>query len=316
MNSTLWKIGLTLSLAIGSLVSTHARTDCPPVPQEPTPQQMADGFRDARDRGAMWTITKDGRTSHLYGTLHVGKMGWAFPGPKLMQVLRETQVLVLELDPTDPALPAEMKAASAQAGQLTLSAADQARLDAQADAACLPREALRPLHPLMQGITYTVLSARRDGLDPAFGQEFTLVGFARAQQRPIVSLETMTSQMSVLLPRDAAAARASFERMLGDLESGKGRTQLLRISEAWSRGDLQLLESLEALCDCQPTPEEREFARLINDARNPHLARRIAEEHAKGRPILAAVGILHMTGPQAVTTLLEQQGFEVKRVSY
>lgn len=294
MNSTLWKIGLTLSLAIGSLVSTHARTDCPPVPQEPTPQQMADGFRDARDRGAMWTITKDGRTSHLYGTLHVGKMGWAFPGPRLMQVLRETQVLVLGLDPTDPALPAQM----------------------QADAACSPREALRPLHPLMQGITYTVLSARRDGLDPAFGQEFTLVGFARAQQRHIVSLETMTSQMSVRLPRDAAAARASFERMLGDLASGKGRTPLLRISEAWSRGDLQLLESLEAPCDCQPTPEERQFARLINDARNPHLARRIAEQHAKGRPILAAVGILHMTGPQAVTTLLEQQGFEVKRVSY
>ncbi|MFM8766775.1 MAG: TraB/GumN family protein [Rubrivivax sp.] len=50
--------------------------------------------------------------------------------------------------------------------------------------------------------------------------------------------------------------------------------------------------------------------------RNPHLARRIAEEHGKGRTVLAAVGLLHMAGPKAITTLLEQQDFEVKRVPY
>jgi uncharacterized protein YbaP (TraB family) len=233
-----------------------------------------------------------------------------------MQALREAQALAIELDPTDPALQAEMQAASGLAGKVALSPADQARLDAQADAACVPREALRPLHPLMQGITYTILSARRDGLDPAYGQEFTLVGFARAQQRPITSLETVSSQMAVLMPRDAAAARTSFERMLSELESGKSRTHLVRISEAWAKGDLDVLGNLEALCACQPTQEEREFSRLLNDERNPHLVRRIAEEHAKGRPILAAVGILHMTGPKAVTTLLTQQGFEVRRVSY
>jgi uncharacterized protein YbaP (TraB family) len=313
---SLSRLVLALSLAAGWLVGAHARTDCPPVPQEPTQQQLAEGFRDARDRGALWTITKDGRTSYLYGTLHVGKMAWAFPGPKLMQALREAQALAIELDPTDPALQAEMQAASGLAGKVALSPADQARLDAQADAACVPREALRPLHPLMQGITYTILSARRDGLDPAYGQEFTLVGFARAQRRPITSLETVSSQMAVLMPRDAAAARTSFERMLGELESGRSRAHLVRISEAWAKGDLDVLGNLEALCACQPTQEEREFSRLLNDERNPHLVRRIAEEHAKGRPILAAVGILHMTGPKAVTTLLTQQGFEVRRVSY
>jgi uncharacterized protein YbaP (TraB family) len=310
------RLTLVLSLAVGWLAGAHARTDCPPVPKEPTQQQLAAGFRDAKDRGAMWTITKDGRTSYLYGTLHVGKMAWAFPGPKLLQALRETQLLALELDPTDPALQAEMQTASGQAGKIALSPADQARLDAQADAACVPREALRPMHPLMQGVTYTILSARRDGLDPAFGQEFTLVGFARAQQRPVLSLETVAAQMAVLLPRDAAAARVSFERALADLESGKSRTQLVHISEAWAKGDLDMLGSLEALCACQPTQEEREFSRLLNDERNPHLTLRIAEEHAKGRPILAAVGILHMTGPKAITTLLAQQGFEVRRVSY
>jgi uncharacterized protein YbaP (TraB family) len=316
MTRSLSRLGAVLALSIAWLSGAHARTDCPPVPQPPTQEQLAEGFRTAKDRGAMWTVTKDGRTSYLYGTLHVGRMAWAFPGPKLLQALRDTQVLALELDPTDPNLQAEMQAVSAQAGKVTLSPADQSRLDAQADAACVPREALRPMHPVMQLVTYGILSARRDGLDPGFGQEFTLLGFARAQQRAIVSMESMTSQMTVLLPRDAASARASFERLLGDLETGKARTQIVRISEAWASGDMNLLGSLEALCACQPTQEEREFSRLINDDRNPHLARRIAEEHGKGRPVLAAVGILHMTGPKALTTLLAQQGFEVRRVSY
>jgi uncharacterized protein YbaP (TraB family) len=316
MTRSLSRLGAVLALSIAWLSGAHARTDCPPVPQPPTQEQLAEGFRTAKDRGAMWTLTKDGRTSYLYGTLHVGRMAWAFPGPKLLQALRDTQVLALELDPTDPNLQAEMQAVSAQAGKVTLSPADQSRLDAQADAACVPREALRPMHPVMQLVTYGILSARRDGLDPGFGQEFTLLGFARAQQRAIVSMESMTSQMTVLLPRDAASARASFERLLGDLETGKARTQIVRISEAWASGDMNLLGSLEALCACQPTQEEREFSRLINDDRNPHLARRIAEEHGKGRPVLAAVGILHMTGPKALTTLLAQQGFEVRRVSY
>lgn len=310
------RLGLMFGLAIGSLVSAQARSDCPPVPQEPSQQQLAQGLREARDRGALWTLARDGRTSYLYGTLHVGRMAWAFPGPKLLQALRETHTLALEIDPSDPSLQAQMQAASGQAGRVVLSAAEQSRLDAQIDAACLPRDALRQMHPVMKAITVGVLSGRRDGLDPAYGQEFTLVGFARAQQRPVVSLESMSLQMSVLLPRDAAGARARFESLLGDLESGKGRSQLLRVSEAWALGDLDALGSLETLCACQPTAEEREFSRLVNDERNPQLARRIAEEHAKGRPVLAAVGIMHMTGPKAVTTLLAEQGFEVRRVPF
>jgi uncharacterized protein YbaP (TraB family) len=126
----------------------------------------------------------------------------------------------------------------------------------------------------------------------------------------------MSAQMSALLPRHAEAARASFERLLGELESGKARAQLLRTSRAWAEGDLEAVGSLEVLCACQPTPKERELARRLNDERNPNLALRIASEHAKGRPILAAVGFLHMTGPKAITTLLAQQGFEVRRIPY
>ena len=91
MTRSLSRLGAVVALSIAWLSGAHARTDCPPVPQPPTQEQLAEGFRTAKDRGAMWTLTKDGRTSYLYGTLHVGRMAWAFPGPKLLQALRDTQ---------------------------------------------------------------------------------------------------------------------------------------------------------------------------------------------------------------------------------
>ncbi|MCZ8234768.1 MAG: TraB/GumN family protein [Inhella sp.] len=316
MKHTLRTTLSAIALSLGLFASAHAKTECPPVPQAPTQEQLADGMKNAKDRGALWRISKDGRTSYLFGTLHVGQMAWAFPGPKLMQALRETQVLAVEVDITAPTTQAEMQTAMAQAGKVSLSEKDQARLDAQADAACIPRTALASMHPVMQAVTYVVLSGRHDGLDAAYGQEPNLIGFARAQQRPVVSLESIASQMAVLLPREPEAARKGFDSVLTELEKGKSREQLRRISDAWVRGDLDAVGSLEKLCQCQPTDDERAFSRRLNDDRNPTIAQRIAEEHAKGKPVLAAVGLLHMTGPKAVDRLLAEQGFEVQRVAY
>ncbi len=307
---------LTLGLSLGLLAPTHAKTDCPPVAQAPTQAQLKEGMQNAKDRGALWRISKDGRTSYLFGTLHLGQMAWAFPGPKLMQALRETQVLAVEVDITSPATQTEMGVAMQAAAKVELTPKDQARLDALADVACIPRGALAPLHPIMQGITYVVLSGRSVGLDAAWGQEPNLIGFARAQGRPVVSLETITGQMAVLLPADPVAARKGFDRLLDDLEKGNSAGELQRMAQAWERGDLEFISSLEKLCDCVPTDEQREFNRILNDERNPGLADRIAEEHAKGKPILAAVGLLHMTGPKALPPLLTQRGFTVERVAY
>ena len=288
--------------------------DCPPVAQPPTAAQIEQGQREARDRGALWRLRKDDRVSYLFGTAHVGQLAWAFPGPKLQQALRETEVLALEVDLSAPGVQAEMAQAQAQAASLRLSPQEQARLNRQADLACLPHQALAALHPVMQAVTYTVLAGRREGLDPAFGQEAMLLGWAKAAGRPVVALESVGLQMRALLPRQPEAARRLLQLSLEGLEKGEAARTLQRLGQAWSEGDLERLSDLAALCQCQPSAEEQALHRRLNDARNPHLAERIAAEHAKGRPLLAAVGLLHMTGPQALPGLLRKKGFDVERL--
>lgn len=306
--------------ALALLFSLGAQAEppgqCPPVAQPPSAEQAAEAQRQAKDRGALWRISKDGRTSYLYGTIHIGRLAWIFPGPNLQQALRETQVLAVEIDILAPDLAARAQAAQQRALRWTLSEAEQRQLDAAADAACVPRAAFAHLHPTMQGITHIVLAGRHEGLDPAFGQEPNLLAFARATQRTVVSLESIESQLEVVLPKTEGEGREGLRRMLVDLEAGRARAQLKRLGDAWERGDLDLAGSLEKLCDCLPTEAERAFSRRINDERNPGLADRIAEEHAKGKPLLAAVGLLHMTGSKALPDLLKARGFAVERIRY
>ncbi|MBH9551655.1 TraB/GumN family protein [Inhella gelatinilytica] len=299
---------------LGWTLSGRAADNCPPVAAPPTAEQVQQGQAQAKDRGALWRLRKDGRTAYLYGTAHVGQLAWVFPGPKLVQALRESDGVAVEVDVTDPTAQAEVRRANAEATPLKLSSEEQARLDRQADAACVPRGAFAAFHPVMQAFQYVALSGRWVGLDPAYGQELMLIGAARALGRPVMSLESIALQLGLLLPKDADKSRRLLHMSLESLEKGEANKTLARLGQAWERGDLATLENMEALCQCQPTAEEKAFHTELNDGRNPHLAQRMAEAHGQGKSWLFAVGFLHMTGPKALPKLLEQQGFSVERV--
>ncbi|HEU0199230.1 MAG TPA: TraB/GumN family protein [Burkholderiaceae bacterium] len=293
------------------------RAACPPVEQMPTPEQLQVGVQTMRDRGFLWRLTKDGRSSYLYGTIHIGRLEWAFLGNTVLNALRDADVLALELDLSDPAVKASiMRSAGAATRDFTLPPPVRERLDRQFDAACLPSRSLAALHPVMQAITLTLLASRWDGLYAGYGQEFALAGAARKLQRQVVSLETMAEQMKALVPDDRRRALALLERMLDELERDRVRPRFLRMSAAWERGDLTELESYEQWCDCVHDDDDRLLMKRLNDDRNQKLADGIAALHRQGKKVFAAVGALHMTGPQALPKLLAERGFVVERVSY
>jgi uncharacterized protein YbaP (TraB family) len=306
---------------------------CPPEAQAPTDAQRLTAQRQARDRGFLWRVTRDGRSSWLYGTIHVGRQAWLALGPTLDRVLPETDVLALELDPTDPELirrlgqppdPAPVgqttgrgEGDSSPTPDTTAQAQQrQQRLQRQIDAACIAPARLAPLHPVLQATALASLAGRRDGLDPAFGLEHILAGRARRQQRPIVSLETPELQLATLLHGDAATAAAMVDDLLTQLESGQLRRTLVRLATSWEAGRLDDLANYEAWCDCINSRDDRALLKRLNDDRNPALAAAIDAQHRQGRRVFAAVGALHMTGPQGLPGLMAAKGYRVVRVYY
>lgn len=300
---------LLLWLAACLCAGTALAAACPPQPDT-----VVD-TRPPRDRGLLWRITRDGRSSWLFGTLHAGKPAWQRFGPQTAAALRASDMLALEIDPTDPAL-ADTLAQPVQASAPALPEALQQRLAAAFERACVEPELLARFPPLMQAISLSTLEARWAGLDTRHALELLLIDRARSLGLPVQALETAQQQRAALLPDDPQAALRALDQALQQLEDGRGRRVLQQLARAWEQGDLDLLEHYERWCECAATAQDREALRHLNDERNGALAAGIVARHQAGQRVFAAVGALHMTGPQALPRLLAAQGFVVERVQF
>jgi uncharacterized protein YbaP (TraB family) len=286
---------------------------CPPQPQPINAEQAQAGLREARDHGFLWRITRDGRVSYLYGTIHVAQREWLFPGPELVRAVKASDTVALELDMLDPDIQRRLAAGMRADPAEHLPDALAERVRAQVQAACLPQDEMAALAPAMQLAALTTLVARWDGLDPSYAIDSFLAGFGRGLGKSVVSLESPEMQIA-LLKGDPETAQQELERGLEQLERGQTRPMLVRIAQVWADGKEDELERYEKWCACADTDAERAELKRMLDDRNGPLADRIDALHRSGQRVFAAVGALHMVGPHGLPRLMAERGYSVQRV--
>jgi len=309
-------IGIVLPALLLCLGCARAQsgTGCPPAAQTPSRERVQAGMRDASDHGFLWRISKNGRHSYLYGTVHVAKLDWMFPGPSVAHALRASDTLALELDMLDPQIQRRMAAGIAARGNVELPEALAQRLHRQMRELCVAPEALAKLIPEMQIATLTVLAARSDGLDPAYGIDLFLAGLARDANKSVVSLETPELQLAALQAQSAQEMVELVDTGLADLEAGRARRMLTRVAGVWAAADHAELARYDDWCECRNTEVDRAAMKRLLDDRNPALAERIDALHAGGQQVFAAVGSLHMIGAAGLPGLMQRRGYRVERV--
>lgn len=305
-----------LAALLGGAALAQTGPACPPTAQAPTPEQRQAGLRNARDHGFLWRISKDGRSSWLYGTLHVAKLDWTFPGPKVSAALKASNTIALEMDLLDPQVERATAQAMAAQPRAPLPEALQQRLARAAQAECIPPQALVALAPEMQIAALTALIGRRDGLDPGYGIDLVLAGWARVAKRGVVSLESPELQLKTLQSASPAETVDAVASALDEIESGRARPLLLRMAQLWADGDWPALSTYASWCDCLKTGAARADLKRLLDDRNPGLADGIAALHAGGKNVFAAVGSLHMIGPTGLPVLLARRGYRVEQIVY
>ena len=306
---------LLVALPLHALAAAAA-PDCPPQATAPDAQRVAAGMHDAKDRGYLWRVRRDGRTSYLYGTIHVARPEWMFPGPRTTAALAASDTLALEIDMLDADMQTRLAAARRGRSATALPAPLAARVERRFLAECVDPAAMRTLAPEFQVATLMVLAARRDGLDPSYGIDLMLGVVARSLAKETVSLETPEAQFAALAMPTPAATIEFVTAGLDELESGRARPLLARLAKAWSTSDLAELEGYARWCDCLNTDAERDAMKRVLDDRNPALADAIAKLHDGGETVFAAVGSLHMIGPNGLPALLARRGFSVEAVRF
>ena len=310
------RAGLVLLACLVAPSVLRAQADCPKAPALDAPALQAMQAA-ARDRGMLWRVEKDGRSSWLYGTIHAARMEWLLPGPAVAGAIQASDVVAVELDISDPSLPAAIaKSGGAAISERLLDAPRRERIEQLGRKACVPAGALQPLRPFMQVITLAMFDARWSGIHPEFAIDAVLVGLARAAGKRVVALETAEQQLAALMPASDAEELELVDSALADMEQGKGRAMLRRLTDVWANGDEPMLLRFPEWCECMRTPLERTVLRRVNDDRNAGLADKLAALHDGGARVFAGVGLLHMSGAQALPALMRARGFNVQRIPF
>ncbi len=317
--SRIARAGSALALAwLGALAAGHAGAAdaspvaCPPPAVPIDAERFRAGIRDAvQDHGFLWRIARDGRTSYLYGTIHVAQPEWMYPGPIVKTAVAAADTVALELDVLDPIVPIRLaESARARSGE-TLPAELVRRIDARMVAECMDPDRWHGFAPEFQVAILSTMAARRQGFDPAFAIDGVLSVVGRSLAKSVVSLESPESQMAALR---AATAEGTIEMVtsgLDDLDSGRAGPLVVRLVRAWRDSDLAALEDYERWCECVRNDGERQALKVLLDDRNVLLAAQIDTMHASGHSVFAAVGSLHMIGPMGLPALMRERGFTV-----
>jgi uncharacterized protein YbaP (TraB family) len=316
MLKTVRSILSILLLVLSFHASAASARVCPPAAEQPAPEAIQDALRNASDHGFMWRISKDGRTSFLYGTIHVAKFEWMFPGPRVMQALNAADTVALELDVMDADIQSRVAKGMATSPITALPAALVKRMRQQADSMCVPYDSIAGFSPELQITTLTVMAGRGAGIDPAYAIDGVLAGMGHGANKKVVSLETPEAQLRMLQMKDAQETISFVQDSLDELEAGRTGTFLERIAEVWAEADYAEMARFYEWCDCLNTGIERKMMRHLLDDRNPGLADRIDALHRGGTQVFAAVGSLHMFGPLGLPSLMEKRGYRVERVGF
>ena len=288
-------------------------TKCPPAAAPLTPELFASGLREARDHGFLWRISKDGRSSFLYGTIHAARLEWMFPGPTIMEAMTASDTVALELDVLDTDIQSRLAASLGAARREALPAPLAQRLERRRKAECVDAASFAGFAPEFQIASLSVLAARRDGYDPSYAIDLALAVQARNLGKPVVSLETPELQMAALQMPTQKETIEFVKSGLDELESGRARPLLNRIAKAWVAGDYAVLSRYGEWCNCLRTPVDRAVMKRLLDDRNPALADNIDKLHSGGSRVFAAVGSLHMIGPNGLPELMRKRGYKVEQ---
>ncbi len=312
MNRFLLLAGAVLALKFSSVHAADLPA-CPPQSAPMSAEVAAAAKRDAKDHGFLWRITKDGHSSFLYGTLHAARPEWMFPGPTIVEAMRSSDTVALELDALDPDMQSRLAASLAAMRNDPLPAALARRIEQRRIAECIEAAALSSFPPEFQIASLTLLAGRRDGLDPAYAIDIVLAGTARELGKPVVSLEAPEGQTEALQMPTRAGTIALVQGGLDDLDSNRARPLVRRVAKAWVDSDYAELSSYTKWCGCVRTASERAAMRRLLDDRNPTLAEGVDAIHKTGRSVFAAVGSLHLFGATGLPALLKRRGYKVEQ---
>ncbi|MBL8520401.1 MAG: TraB/GumN family protein [Betaproteobacteria bacterium] len=311
----LWLSGLWMSVAMPVQVS--AAPSPAPQPVVDAPAQPATSPSAVSRKSFLWAVKSPTNTVYLFGTIHVGRRDF-YPLPEAVEAaLKASPKVVVEADISDASgladLPALMTYAPPDTLDKNIPAELSDRLQAQLARLKIAPAAVNALRPFMVAGLLSVSEFGRIGYDAAQGVDAYVIKSAKAAMKPVLQLESVRGQISLLagMPKDIQVA--FLENTIAGLERGKSADQVIGVINAWQSGDARLMQEVADEAN-RGLRKLEQLDELLLHGRNRDMLSKIEGFLADKDAHFVAVGSLHLTGARGLLALLAGKGYEIKQL--
>lgn len=262
------------------------------------------------ENSLVWKISGNGlkEPSYLFGTIHLTCD--ATLDPRVVNALKATKQLFLEINMDDPGLQAKMmQGVMMKNGQKmsTLASAEDFKLvsDFLNTNLGMPATLLDSFKP---GLIAMMVAPKMMDC-PAESIEMELMTATKEQNEQVFGLETVEKQMAIF---DAIPYGEQMKELVDMAKEGLDKQK----EEGKKLDALYRSQDLKAIADFMDAEDSQMYgghADVLLTERNQSWIPKI-EEAAKATPTLFAVGAAHLGGENGVILLLRKKGYKVEAV--
>ena len=266
-------------------------------------------------RPALWEVSDADTTIYLFGTIHLLPEHLQWRTPTFDQALAKSQELVVETI-VDQQHPEAIQAAEFSLGFSKglppiadrVPPAKVAKLRSLIASTGVPEKMFDQMDTWLAAIQLLGVQFRSMGLKGSDGPEEILRQQFLAQHKPIGQLETNVEQFGYFDRLPEKAQRSLLEGALD--ANGSQDKEYDGMLASWSRGDVKQIANTFNH-DLADSPELRHS---LLEQRNANWAKWIEQRMAQPGTIIVAVGAGHLAGKSSVISLLQSDGYRVRRL--
>jgi uncharacterized protein YbaP (TraB family) len=270
-------------------------------------------------RGQLYRVTHDGRTSYLYGTIHVGRDGFYPLDALASRALLDSRALVIELDIREDkafqlALARHGRYADGDSIQQHLAPATMARTAQALARAGIALQSVQHYKPWLIANLLIGAELDRHGYQRSQAVEYALLAAAQKQDKAVRELESADYQLGLFDSLNEQQQEQYLLESLADLADGDALRRSQALIEAWSVADAGGIRAAWQQATSGDTVSAGFMNRVLLGKRNPEMAAGIERIMQQEQVAFVGVGLLHLVGEDGVPALLRRRGYQVEQL--
>lgn len=269
--------------------------------------------------GQLYRVTHDGKTSYLYGTIHVGHGGGYPLDAVASRALLDSKALVIELDIREDkafqlALARHGRYPNGDVVQNHLTPATLQKTVQALARAGIPLSSVQHYKPWLIANLLVGAELDKNGYQRSEAVEYALLAAAQKQDKTVRELESADYQLSLFDSLDARQQEQYLLENLADLDDGDSLKKSQALIEAWRAADKTGIQAVWKTATTGDSISAGFMNRVLLGKRNPEMAANIERIMQQDKVAFVGVGLLHLVGDDGLPQLLKRRGYQVEQL--